>query len=802
MIRHTLKIAIRNLIKNKVYNFINILGLSIGIVSFLFIFLWVRDELSYDDFHEKANRIYRIAWFSDNPQTRTPHPMTYTMVEDFLEVENAVSVSPVWGEGLTQPERTVKYGEVQFEESGIYSADTTFFQIFSFPLLQGDPKTALKDVGSIVICETAAKKIFGDKDPLDDMITINFGQDFNFKVTGVMADIPPNSHFHFNFLISYVTLKSVESGEYYQWSDFGHYNYLLLRADADPLALEQKMASWSTKYIDWPEDALHALERGDIKFLLQPLSDIHLKSRLKWELEPNGDMLYVYIFSSMGILVLIIACINFMNLAIAKSFIRLKEVGIKKVIGARRSTLRVQFLVEAFLSATISMIVALLIFEIISIPVGNLANKQFLIPYSNPVVIIAIISLTAFCGLLAGLYPSIFMAGFSPFTALMSAKLIRRKRPVFRNVLIVFQFAASIFLIISTMTISKQVGFLQSQKLGFNSDHLMVMPIKDTTMQQNYESAKAELLTYHNIMRISAVSNIPGHRFNQNPIQWPGQDDYFNVSELKVDPDFISTLQIKMDTGRFFSKDRPSDIDKAFIINKTTAKLFDWKSPLHEELIWYDDEITRRGEVIGVIDDFHFQSLHRNIEPLLIHFQPADLNYFIVRINNEDIPGTIEFIKQKYESLDPQHAFNYFFLDDDIDTLYQAEEHMQEVVSYFTVLAIIISCIGLFGLSSFAVEQRTKEIGIRKVNGASVATILLMLLSEFSKWIILSAILTVPVTWFILNDWLQNFSFKTGGLWIFYPLAFILTLLVSWLTIGPQSIKAAMKNPVNSLRYE
>lgn len=802
MIEHFLKIAFRNLVKNKSFTLINILGLSIGIMSFLFIFLWVQDELSYDNFHDKGDRIYRIGWQSSNPQTRTPHPMTYSMVTDFSEVENAVSITPVWGEGLTQPERTVKYGEKQFEESAIFAADTTFFDVFTFPMLQGDPKTALKDVGSIVISETAAKKIFGDKDPMNKMITINFGQDFLFRITGVIAGIPPNAHFHFNFLISYVTMKVAYSPDFFEWGDFGHYNYLLLSDGADPKDLEKKMIPWSKQYIDWSEEAWNALERGELKFALQALPGIHLHSQLRWELETNGNILYIYIFSAMGILVLVIACVNFMNLSIAKSSMRSKEVGVKKVVGANRSSIQTQFLMEAMLSAGISMILALVLFEVLAIPVGSLVNKHFIISYTNPMVPPVLLGFAIACGLLAGLYPAIFMSGFSPFYVLKGAKSNTSKNLGLRNSLVVFQFTVSIFLIIATLAVSRQVSYMRAQKLGFDSEQLLVIPIKDSTMLNNYKSAKAQLLDHHNISSISAVSNIPGRRFDQNPIQWLEGDEEIDASELKVDPDFLNTLQIDIDTGRFFSKDRPSDIENAFIINKTAAKLFKWDSPLQEDIIWHDDETTRRGKIIGVIDDFHFQSLHSSIEPLIIRFQPASFNYFMVRISNQDIPNTIEFIKEKYEALDPQHAFNYFFLDDDLAKLYKADEQMQEVVVYFTMLAIIISCIGLFGLSSFAAEQRTKEIGIRKVNGASVYSILIMLSSEFIKWIVISALIATPVTWYILNDWMQNFAFKAGIPWIYYPIAFLITLIVSWLTIGSQSIKAALKNPVDALRYE
>lgn len=802
MFRFNLKIAFRNLLKNKEYTLINLIGLSIGIMSFLFIFLWVKDELSYDRFHEKSDRIYRIDWYSDNPQTRTPHPMTYTMVNDFLEVENAVSITPVWGPGLTQPDRMVKNGEIQFEENGIYAADTTFFKIFSFPLVSGNPENCLADVGSLVITESMARKYFGDEDPMGKIITINFGMDAPFRITGVMKDIPSNSHFHFDFLLSYNTLKAYEHGEWFEWADFGHYNYLLLRPGTDPRELERKIVNWIIPYLDWPDTYLNQLKEGVIAFKLSPLEKIHLYSHIKWELEANGDISDVYIFTALGIFILLIAIINYMNLTTARTFYRQIEVGIKKVLGANRRKLQFQFLFESVVSSLVAMLIAIILFEIFSSPLGNIAQKSFKLDYTDPALIVFILVLTLLCGLLAGLYPAFILSSYQANNILKGQKVNRKHKSIFRNILVVFQFAISIFLIIGTITISNQIRFLRNKKLGFNSDQVMVVPIQDTLIRHNYESVKADLLTNTQVKQISAVSNIPGRRFNQNPIQWVSSEDAFPCSEIRVDHDFIKTLDLKILKGRDFSIDRAYDMENVFIINEAAAKLYDWKDPVNEDLIWYDDEITRRGKIIGVVEDFHFQSLHTSIEPLIIYIDPGEFNYFLIRLDASGIMETLAYMQNKFTDLDPANPFNYFFLDDDFAKLYTAEERMQKVSGYFTLLAIIISCIGLFGLSAYSAERRTKEIGIRKVNGATTSNIIRMLSFDYIQWILIAFVLSAPLGFIIMNDWLKNFAYQVGNsAWIYFT-AGLTAMLIGTLTVSFQAFKAARRNPVESLRYE
>jgi len=802
MFRFNLKIAFRNLLRNKGYTLINLVGLSVGIMSFFFIFLWISDELSYDRFHEKSDRIFRIDWYSDNPQTRTPHPMTYAMINEFAEVENAVSITPVWGPGLTQPDRLVKYGEVKFEENRIYAADTTFFKIFSFPLVIGNPENCLVDVGSIVITESMARKYFGNEDPMGKMITINFGMDFPFRITGVMEDIPHNSHFHFDFLVSYNTMKAYEDGEFFEWSDFGHYNYLLIRKGTNPRELEKKIVPWIVQYLDWPETYLNQLLDGIIAFKLTPIEKIHLYSHIKWELEANGDITYVYIFTALGIFILLIAIINYMNLSTARTSNRKIEIGIKKVMGATRRKLQIQFMLEGLISSLVATIMAIILFEIFSAPLGNVAKKSFELNYANPSILGFIVVIALICGILAGLYPAFILSGYKANNILKGQETNSKNRSLFRNILVIIQFAISIFLIIGTITISNQTNFMQRNKLGFNSDQVIVIPIQDTLILQNYESVKADLLSNTKVLQISAVSNIPGRRFNQNPVQWESTEDSYSSSEISVDHDFIKTLNLKILNGRDFSIDRTYDTENVFIINEAAAQLFDWKDPVEENLIWYDDDSTRTGKIIGVIENFHFQSLHTTIEPLIMYIHPGDFNYFMIRLDASGINETISLLEQKFTELDPANPFNYFFLDDDFAKLYIAEKRMQQVSGYFTMLAIIISCIGLFGLSAYSAERRTKEIGIRKVNGASIGNIIQMLSFEYIRWILIAFIISAPIGWFIMEGWLKNFAYQVNNSSLIYLAAGLIALLIGSFTVSFQSYKAARKNPVETLRYE
>lgn len=802
MIYHHLKIAFRNIFKYKVFNLINILGLSIGMMACLFIGLWVLDEMSYDRFHQYADRIYRIAWHSDNPQTRTPHPMTYQLVADFQEVENAVSITPVWGEGLTRPMRTVKQGAIQYEEKGIYAADTTFFQVFSFPLIKGDPGKALKDIGGLVITEKIAQKYFGHDDPMGKMLMINFGTDIPFMITGVMQDIPDNSHFHFDFLISYNTTKAYHEGEFYEWSDFGHYNYLLLSENASPENLENRLFDWAGKYMDWSEGAIEEFKNGTMGFDLQPLIDIHLYSDIRWELESNGNIKYVYIFISLAVFILLIACINFTNLSTAKASRRSIEIGLKKSMGAGKTQLISQFYGEAFIASILALFIGIVLFELMTPIMRALTGKAFILNYLNPMVLFSLVLFVLICTILAGTYPAIFLTRFKPVHVLKGVREGTTKGINFRNILVIFQFSISAFLIIGTIVIIAQLTFLKNQKLGLRSEQVVVFPIRDSLTRVNYRSVKTELLKDNRVLKVSAVSNIPGRSFNQNPIQWKEDDEVLEVSELSVDHDFFNTFEIPLLLGRSFSLDILTDTESAFILNEEAASYFDWSSPLEQTILWYDDEITREGKVIGVVENFHFESLHKSIEPIMIVLQPAVFNYFLVKIRPVNTSKTLAFLQNTYQKIDPENEFSYFFLDDEFAKLYQSEERVESIFSYFTFLSIFIACLGLFGLSAYEAERRTKEIGIRKVNGATTSNIVVLLSRDFSRWVFMGFIIAIPLGIILMNNWLNNFAYRISIPWWAFFFSGLMILIVGLLAVSFQSIKAARKNPIESLRYE
>lgn len=801
MFKNYLKIAARNLLKHKAYSFINIAGLAMGMTCCIVILLYVQHELSYDSFHQDAKRIYRIFWQSGNPQTRTPHPMAQAMVKDFAEVESAVSLSPVWGPGLTRPKFAVRYGDQRFEEGSVFSADSTFFEVFSFPLIAGDPKTALRSPASLVITERIAKKYFGNEEPMGKVLIINNSVDL--KVTGVMQDIPANAHFHFDFLISYVLLKMRETGSYYEWEDFGHYNYIKLAPHADPKTLEAKMPDWFLKYNEWPVDDVEELKSGRVAFRLQPITGIHLHSHLKWELEPNSDIAYVYLFSAIAVFVLLIACINFMNLSTARSATRAREVGMRKVLGAFRTQLIGQFLGESILLSIMALLLSIAAVELVLPLFNSLSGRNLAVDYhDNPWLILSIGGMALLVGIISGSYPAFFLSALQPVKTLKDTMSGGTKSGRLRQILVVAQFAISIALIAGTGIVAAQLKFLKNKNLGFDKEQIVVVPIKANAMRQNYETVKAELLENPNIVSVTAVSNVPGGRFNQNEIYWQDTQGEQSVSQVRVDYDFFKTLDIEITAGRDFSKAMATDSATAFILNETAARLYDWDTPVGKQITWLDDDNTRRGTVIGVAKDFNFQSLHRGIEPLIFHVLPAGFNYFLVKMRGNNIAGTLADLENKWRTFDPDRAFEYSFLDADFAALYNSEERMQAVVGNFSFLAIFIACLGLFGLASFTIQQRTKEIGVRKVLGASVSQIVMILSKEFTRLVLIAFVVACPLAYVVMNGWLQNFAYRTEISVNIFLLAGALGLVIAWLTVSYQALKAALANPIEALRYE
>jgi len=800
MLKNYIKIAWRNLIKGKLHSMVNVMGLTIGIACCLLISIYIVHELNYDNHFDDSDRIYRIAWFSENPQTRTPHPMAQALVKDFPEVQAATSISPIWGPGLTRPVFSIRHQEKRFDEKGIFSADSTFFEVFSFDLLYGDKNQALQQPGGIVLTQEMAEKYFSGENPMGKTLRIN--EQMELTVTGVMKNIPDNTHFHFDFLISYVSMKlnASESSEYYTWADFGHFNYMKLGPEADAEQLEKKMTAWSDQYINWTESERQKLQEGSIGFRLQPITDIHLYSDLRWELEANGNIAYIYIFFGAALFILIIACINFMNLSTARSLTRAKEVGLRKSAGASRSQLIMQFLAESFLMTGISVLLAFGIVDYLLPWFNEYSGIKSSLSWSDWKVwaggALAVFTL----GMISGSYPAFVMSKYNP-TRVLKGKFSGSREGVWlRKALVVLQFSVSVVMIAGTLLIYEQLDYLDQKDLGFQKEQIVVVPIKGDHVRNRYIALKDQLSVISGVTRVTAVSNYPGGSFNQQPIQWNTNDQRISVSVLRTDFNFSEMLDINVVEGRSFSQEYGEDRGGTYLLNETAAQQFDWDDPIGNEITFFDDEITRRGKVIGIVEDFHFQSLHQTVSPLLIQVMPDEFNYVLVKLQPENVSQQLASIEETWVKFDPLFAFEYSFLDAEFEANYLKEQKAGSILFMFSALAIFIAALGLLGLTSFAVQHRIKEIGVRKILGASIASIVALLSKDFVKLVVLGFVIAIPIAWYTMNQWLADFAYRIeigAGNFI---LAGAAALLIAMITVSWQAIKAAVSNPVDSLR--
>jgi putative ABC transport system permease protein len=806
MLYNYINIAIRSLLKSRVHTLINVFGLAFGVACVFLIILYLQGELGYDRFHEKAENLYRITWEGNNPQTRTPHPMAQALKADFPEVVSAVSLTPLYAAGLTKethsfhnPKRDTRY-----DEKNILAVDTTFFDVFSFPLVKGNPKKALKTINGVLLSESMARKYFGNEEPVGQHLAVD-SEDYLVEVVGVFKDVPKNSHFHFDFLVSYLREKSFDPDDsFYSWSDFGHYNYVRLRDGADPKALESKLLPWLRKYLTISDEEYQAIVDQKFGFRLQAVTDIHLKSRLRWELEPNGNMEYVYILAAAALLTLIIACVNFMNLTTAKSAERAKEIGVRKSLGAARRQLAGQFLSESVVMALISIILAVLIIEG-SLPFFNYATGvSFEIDYRQHLFIL--LGLGVFIGILSGLYPSLYLSGVQPHL-ILKGKMIRTPRGAgFRKGLIVFQFFMSMILVSSAIVIYSQLDYLTSKNLGFEKEAVVVIPVKNEAGMSRFEALQNELLKIDGVLSVTASSNIPGYQFNQHQIaslKFP--DDDISASEVFVDYDFFKTLGISLAEGRIFSRNYPSDTAATYILNETAAKQLNMEGPVAgKEILWKrrEDNTTIRGTVVGVVKDFHFQSLHEPIRPLLFALTRKDFNHILIKLNPDNVDKKIAAIEKSYKVFEPVYGFEFSFLEDQLNNQYASEKRTGTILGTFTVIAILIASFGLFGMSLLTFQQKIKELSVRKVLGATTANILFLLVGDFTKLVLLAVLLATPFAWWITRDWLKNFSYQID----INPLTFAFSgfglVLVAWLTLSYFTVKASRLNPAETLKNE
>jgi putative ABC transport system permease protein len=807
MFKNYIKIAFRNFVKHKGFSFINIFGLAVGIACCLMIVLYVLDEMSFDRYHEKADRIYRVGLrgFVNNNAfdgVVTCSPMAQTLVREFPEIEAATRIRnfgfPVF-----------RYEDKVYSEEKVFWVDQDFFDVFSVSFLKGNPRTALAEPLRIVLTRSMALKYFGDEDPLGKHLIADNRRDY--MVTGVIEDTPRNSHFHYDFLAS---LSTYEDSRSPFWISNNYHTYFLLQKGASPEAVEAKLAELVKKYVGPQIQASVgiSLEQffesgGQYAYFIQPLTDIHLRSHYEFELEPNSDIAYVYIFSIIALGILLVACINFVNLATARSVKRAREVAIRKTVGSRRGQLIRQFLGETIMMSFIAVIFALLIVQILLPAFNNISGKDLAVPYiQNIYTIPCLLGVVLFIGILAGIYPAFFLASFNPATVLKSETVGKTKKSGLRNALVVFQFTVSIVLIVGTFIIERQLRYIQNKNLGFNKDQVVVVKKTDDLGDQ-LQAFRQELLKNSNIINATNTQRLVGDTFGNSVFMVAGAsgEEGHLLWTYYTDPYFVDTYQVEMAAGRYFEEGRQAD-RQAVVINETAARELGLADPVGQQIVapGPTQEQSQSFTIIGVMKNFHFESLHFQIRPLIVGlWQPNSRGRFVsVRINSGGIREALVFLENTWRQFAGNQAFEYEFFDDHFAKIYLAEERTGQIFFAFSLLAIVIASMGLFGLAAFIAEQRTKEIGIRKVLGATESKIVFLFSKQFTKWVILSNLFAWPVAYYFMNRWLQKFAFKPGiSIWPFL-LASLGVFVIALMTVSYQTIKAARSNPVEMLRYE
>jgi putative ABC transport system permease protein len=808
MLKNYFKVAFRIIKRHKGYSLINILGLAIGMASCLLIFLYVQDELSYDQYNKDADRIFRVGTHI-KMQSRemsiasVSAPMAKALVDEFIEVEDAVR----FREG--ENSYLFRAGENSYREERVVFSEPSFFDIFSVPLLKGNPDTALESPYTLILSQKTAEKFYGSEDPVGKILTVENSQDY--EVTGVFMDIPDNSHFHFDVIAS---LSSLDESRDPSWFNMNFPTYMLLRKDADYKTLEDKLPSLIRKYVapKIEEKTGQSYEEYLSKmnfeqdFFIQPLLDIHLHSGFLYDFESGGDIKYVYIFTAIALFILVVASINFMNLSTARSSGRAKEVGVRKVLGSYRNNLIKQFLTESMLFSLISLILALVIVWTV-LPVFNRFSGKTLVlsGLNHWFMVKSIIGIALFIGLLAGSYPAFFISAFRPVNVLKDRLKAGLKTGPFRNSLVVFQFTASIFLIIGTIIIFNQLHYIQSKKLGFEREHILILNKADLLGGQA-EVLKNEMLNHPQFMKATVTGFLPVPSSRRYTSIFPeGETDSkkkLPISIWPVDYDYIDTLGMKIVEGRDFSREFSTD-KTAAIINQRAAQHFGFDSPLGKKLISNPSspKDLETYTVIGIVEDFHFDSFRNKIEPLVLHLEQSD-SLVSFRIQTDDLAGTIDLLRKTWKKFLPDEPFEYSFMDERFANVYRSEIRVGQIFGVFAGLAIFIGCLGLFGLASFAAERRTKEIGIRKVLGASVPAVVRLLVKEFVILVGIANLIAWPIAYAVMSRWLQEFAYRISFSMIVFVIAGAVTLLVSLATVGFLAVRAALSNPVDSLRYE
>jgi len=785
MLKNYLTVTVRNIFRNKGYSFINITGLATGLACCTLILLWVQDELSYDRFHENIDDIYRVVQditFSDHSTTWgiTQGPLGPSLEQDFPEIVLAAR--------FKFDRERIKIGDQKFSELGAY-ADQSFLGIFTYPFVHGDKSTALLEPDAVVLSETLAEKLFGAENPVGK--TLVFNEQYEKRVTGVFKDVPHNSTLQFEFLGQLEFTReygyTVDS-----WGNSTFSTFVLL---PHGLSREDVAGKISGHLLDKPTLEKNALLN------LQPYKDIYLKSGLDYDFGGLGDMQYVYIFSIIAIFILLIACINFMNLATARSGSRAKEIGVRKVSGACRMHIISQFFGESAIMSFIAMAMGAALVVAFINPFNELAGKQLTFnPFINMELGAGLLLIAILTAVLSGSYPALFLSSFEPVKVLKGAATVTRGA-MFRKALVITQFAITITLVVCTAVVYFQLDYLRNKKLGYKKDNMLYVSMTPQ-ITQDYNTIREELLRNPNIQKVTAMSNLPtsGFWFSNSRWEWEGMEPGTEllIRGVYVDIDYVDAFDMEIVDGRAFSKDMATDTIKSFIVNETAVKAMGIEKPV--------GKLLGRGDlmvpIIGVVKDYNYRSLRSPVEPLVLIPTKSYLTTMCMSVSMENVAETVSYVEGIWKQFEPERAFSYGFLDERLDAMYRSEERIGTIFRYFSVLAILISCLGLFGLASFLAEQRTKEIGIRKVLGASVPGIIVLLSKEFSKWVLIANVIAWPAAWYFMNRWLEDFAYRTDfGLTVFV-LSGLLAFFISILTVSYQTIRAARSNPVDSLKYE
>ncbi len=807
MLKNYLFVALRNLRKYKSFSLINIFGLAIGVTCCIVIFLFIRNELSYDRFNKNADRIYRIhfhAFFNgkDVNLAVSAAPLEPTLLRDFPEVVSATRIAK-----LGFP--VLRYKDKAFSEERFYWVDSTFFNVFTLHFLEGNPKTALTQPNTVVITQAMAKKYFGSANAMGKILNMDRKNDY--VVTGVVDGFPRNSHFQFDFLGSLTTIPDSRNQI---WLSNNYYTYVVLRKGTDPSTFEKKMNEDLRKYIGPQIKSATGVSYNQfesagnrIGFYLQPLTSIHLHSHLDYEIEPNSDVMYVYIFSAIAFLILLVACINFMNLSTARSERRAKEVGIRKTLGSNRRSLVFQFLSESTLISLIAVFISIGLVELLLPLFNDISGKQLRLGvldnfYSIPLLILFAVVI----GIIAGSYPAFYLSSFIPVKVLKIESRKGNRKSILRSILVITQFAVSIMLFISTFIIYNQLKYIQNKNLGFNKENVIIINRTDDIGSQ-IDSFKQELLSNTSVLNVCNSTGIPGNQSGDNVFKPEGNssNDAQDIRTLACDMNFAKTYGINMTEGRFFSKEHPSD-SSAVVLNEAAVKALRLKDPVGKVIQNMPglNRTVQKYVIIGVTNDFNYQSLKEKVQPLilLLFHQGGFGKFTAVRITSGNVHETIQFLEDTWKKYAGNEAFDYNFLDQNLQHLYMADIRTSRIAAVFSIIAIFIACLGLLGLAAFITEQRTKEIGIRKVLGASVPEVIALLSMQFVKWVVIANVIAWPLAYFTMNKWLQNFAYKTSiGFWVF-AISGVAALVIALLTVSAHAVKAATANPIKSLRYE